>query len=400
MAKSQLFTLPIDFILTHGGTFPVLPRQAGRGGVHHRAHDPAPGAASSACTARAAARAEEAGQAEGGARAAGARVGGAGGPVAIHGSEHVRDAALPEGDDPVRGAGRVRAGRAPDARAGRASLGEVFERIRDMYEALRDEGRGWRCGAARAPAAGADHGPADLPAARSAPARAEKTKVAWATARRLDCARGTAVGNEWTRRLPDPARAGRDGVEIAFVREGAGGYPLLLVHGWPETKRIWWRNIEPLAAAGFEVIVPDLRGFGDSGLAPDGFYDLAAHARDLHALVHDVLGHERCAAAGGDLGGGVIQDLGLRFEGSSSASACSTRCCRSCASSTSSAGIPRGPARGADGGRLLPPPGPRGRRARGRARHRRTSGAATSRSSTARASGRRPAPSTASRSTS
>src|SRR5436190_23004485 len=46
-----------------------------------------------------------------------------------------------------------------------------------------------------------------------------------------------------------------------------------------------------------EVVVPDLRGFGDSGLAPDGFYDLAAHARDLHALMHDVLGHERCAAS-------------------------------------------------------------------------------------------------------
>jgi pimeloyl-ACP methyl ester carboxylesterase len=106
-----------------------------------------------------------------------------------------------------------------------------------------------------------------------------------------------------------------DGSELAFVREGEGGYPLLLLHGWPETKRIWWRNIEPLAEAGFEVIVPDLRGFGDSSLAPDGFYDLAAMARDLHALVHDVLGHERCSAAGGDVGGGVIQDLGLRFEG-------------------------------------------------------------------------------------
>src|SRR5437899_2312821 len=107
----------------------------------------------------------------------------------------------------------------------------------------------------------------------------------------------------------------RPGVTLAYIRAGAGGYPLLLVHGWPETKRIWWRNVPPLAAAGFEVIVPDLRGFGDSDLAPDGFYDLAAHARDLYALVHDVLGHPRCAAAGGDLGGGVIQDLGLRFPG-------------------------------------------------------------------------------------
>ena len=107
----------------------------------------------------------------------------------------------------------------------------------------------------------------------------------------------------------------REGVDLAYVRAGTGGYPLVLVHGWPETMRIWWRNIGPLADAGFEVIVPDLRGFGASGLAPDGAYDLAAHARDLHALIHDVLGHERCCAAGGDLGGGVIQDLGLRFAG-------------------------------------------------------------------------------------
>ena len=106
----------------------------------------------------------------------------------------------------------------------------------------------------------------------------------------------------------------RDGVELAYVRAGSG-FPLLLVHGWPETKRIWWRNVEALAEAGFEVIAPDLRGFGDSGLAPDGFYDLAAHAHDLHALMRDVLGHERCVASGGDLGGGVLIDLGLRFPG-------------------------------------------------------------------------------------
>jgi pimeloyl-ACP methyl ester carboxylesterase len=68
----------------------------------------------------------------------------------------------------------------------------------------------------------------------------------------------------------------RPGVELAYWRAMPArppGFPLLLVHGWPETKRIWIRNVEPLAAAGFEVIVPDLRGFGDSGLAPDGFYD-------------------------------------------------------------------------------------------------------------------------------
>ncbi|HEU5150987.1 MAG TPA: alpha/beta hydrolase [Iamia sp.] len=107
----------------------------------------------------------------------------------------------------------------------------------------------------------------------------------------------------------------RGKVELAFVREGVGGRPLLLVHGYPETKRIWWRVIEPLAEAGYEVIVPDLRGYGDSGLAADGFYDIAAYSLDLHALVHDVLGHDTTTVAGGDVGGVVLYDLGLRFPG-------------------------------------------------------------------------------------
>jgi len=107
----------------------------------------------------------------------------------------------------------------------------------------------------------------------------------------------------------------RDGVTLAFVREGIGGLPLLLVHGYPETKRIWWRNIAPLAEAGFEVIAPDLRGHGESDLVPGGFYDLAAYAMDMYSLVHDVLGHERCVTAGGDVGGPVIYDLALRYPG-------------------------------------------------------------------------------------
>ena len=102
------------------------------------------------------------------------------------------------------------------------------------------------------------------------------------------------------------------GFRQAYVRLGEGGHPLLCVHGWPESKRIFWRVIEPLAEAGFDVIVPDLRGFGDSDLGPDGFHDVAAHSRDLHALMAS-LGHERFVALGGDLGGPVIQDLARRF---------------------------------------------------------------------------------------
>lgn len=105
------------------------------------------------------------------------------------------------------------------------------------------------------------------------------------------------------------------GVDLAYLREGEGGQPLVLLHGWPETMRVWWRNIRALADAGFEVIVPDLRGFGESGPPADGFYDVAAQARDIEALVRGELGHTQIVTCGGDLGGVVVQELALRFEG-------------------------------------------------------------------------------------
>jgi pimeloyl-ACP methyl ester carboxylesterase len=105
------------------------------------------------------------------------------------------------------------------------------------------------------------------------------------------------------------------GMRIAYLREGVGGYPLVLLHGYPETKRIWWRNIEPLVAAGFEVIVPDLRGYGDSDISEDDQYDLVLYSRDIYALVHDVLGHARCGLLAGDVGGAVICDMANRFPG-------------------------------------------------------------------------------------
>lgn len=109
----------------------------------------------------------------------------------------------------------------------------------------------------------------------------------------------------------DVHRFGGRGFSQAYVRAGEGGVPLLLVHGWPESKRIWWRVIDPLAAAGFDVVVPDLRGFGDSDVAPDGFHDVAAHVRDLRALLVDGLGLDRVVLCGGDLGGPVVQMLAL-----------------------------------------------------------------------------------------
>ena len=120
--------------------------------------------------------------------------------------------------------------------------------------------------------------------------------------------------------MPDPDAFPYETTDVrgfrqSFVHAGAGhgGVPLLLVHGWPETSRIWWRNIGPLVDAGFDVIAPDLRGFGRSDVGPDGKHDVPAHSRDLHALLTEHLGLERVVVAGGDLGGPVVSDLAARF---------------------------------------------------------------------------------------
>ncbi len=96
-----------------------------------------------------------------------------------------------------------------------------------------------------------------------------------------------------------------NGARIHFVRTGAGR-PLLLLHGWPE----FWLTWEPVMqrlAADFDVIAPDLRGFGDSD-KPQGPFGPADHAGDMLALL-DALGIERAGVVGHDVGGGVMQPL-------------------------------------------------------------------------------------------
>jgi len=103
-------------------------------------------------------------------------------------------------------------------------------------------------------------------------------------------------------------------VDIAFWHERSEGASqvLVCVHGWPESKRIFSRVVNPLRDAGFDVVAPDLRGFGESGLATDSFYDVVSHARDIEALVFDHLGYDSVVLVGGDLGGPVIQEMALR----------------------------------------------------------------------------------------
>jgi len=68
-----------------------------------------------------------------------------------------------------------------------------------------------------------------------------------------------------------------DGVSL-HVRETGTGAPVVLLHGWPDEGELWRHQTPALAAAGYRVIVPDLRGFGASDKPADvAAYPLAAH---------------------------------------------------------------------------------------------------------------------------
>ncbi|WP_433116964.1 alpha/beta fold hydrolase [Micromonospora sp. CA-246542] len=71
-----------------------------------------------------------------------------------------------------------------------------------------------------------------------------------------------------------------------YVRGGSGP-PLVLLHGYPQCWYMW-RHLLPELGRSFEVVAPDLRGFGDSDAPADG-YDKKTVAADLHGLL-DQLG--------------------------------------------------------------------------------------------------------------
>ncbi|OWV13003.1 alpha/beta hydrolase [Micromonospora wenchangensis] len=71
-------------------------------------------------------------------------------------------------------------------------------------------------------------------------------------------------------------------VAINYVRGGRGP-TLVLLHGYPQCWRMW-RALLPELAATYQVVAPDLRGFGGSD-APPGGYDKKTVAADLHGLL-------------------------------------------------------------------------------------------------------------------
>lgn len=100
-----------------------------------------------------------------------------------------------------------------------------------------------------------------------------------------------------------------NGITIHYVRAGAGP-SLVLLHGWPEFWRIWVRVIEPLAER-FDVIAPDLRGFGATekpALAATDGYTLDHHVADVVGLA-DTLGLDRFGIVSHDVGAYVAQSF-------------------------------------------------------------------------------------------
>ena len=100
-----------------------------------------------------------------------------------------------------------------------------------------------------------------------------------------------------------------NGTVLHHARIGAGP-PLVLIHGWPE----FWFTWEPVMrrlADRFDLIAPDLRGFGDSPKPDEGPSDRVGpdvHARDILALL-DRLGLEQVGVVAHDVGAAVVQSL-------------------------------------------------------------------------------------------
>jgi len=96
-------------------------------------------------------------------------------------------------------------------------------------------------------------------------------------------------------------RVDNDGVGIEYDVTGEG-QAVILLHGFPDSRRMWRHQVPALVDAGFRVIVPDLRGYGasDKPEAVDA-YNLLYLASDVSAVLDDA-GVERAHVVGHDWG--------------------------------------------------------------------------------------------------
>ena len=103
-----------------------------------------------------------------------------------------------------------------------------------------------------------------------------------------------------------------NGINMHWVEQGQG-IPVILCHGFPHTWYSWSRQIPKLAAAGFRVIAPDMRGMGgtDAPTDPDE-YGLPQINGDLLGLL-EYLGEEKAVFAGLDFGAFAAYDLAMMY---------------------------------------------------------------------------------------
>lgn len=97
------------------------------------------------------------------------------------------------------------------------------------------------------------------------------------------------MADETGRALPPPQRitvpgTTRETTTLSVRDTGGEGTAVILLHGWPDRATLWSHQAAELAAGGHRVVVPDLRGFGDSDRPEE-----VEHYR-MHALRGDVLG--------------------------------------------------------------------------------------------------------------
>lgn len=103
--------------------------------------------------------------------------------------------------------------------------------------------------------------------------------------------------------MPRIHTSGPNSTELYYYEQGHG-QPVVLIHGWPLSHRMWESQITALSEAGYRVIAYDRRGFGQSG-RPNTGYDYDTFAADLNDLMTR-LDLRDAVLAGFSMGGGEV----------------------------------------------------------------------------------------------
>src|SRR5882757_742532 len=109
--------------------------------------------------------------------------------------------------------------------------------------------------------------------------------------------------------FPDPRFVTTNGVRLAVFEakpeKRTRDVCVVLCHGFPELGFSWRHQLAPIAAAGFHVMAPDMRGYGQSG-GPDEptAYNMGEITKDIAGLIADA-GYEKAVIVGHDFGGFV-----------------------------------------------------------------------------------------------